>query len=169
MRNSIGRLAPMRCDECVHPTRIIFEVSAILRRRNLQRFLRGHLQPQNSLLTVVLEEGIAQNLGNFAGGEAPHHVHLPQTVLRCDIPLRKKEVVEICGLDGGHAVSVTNDCDPGGETGNLQPSVQLGQGRARHRIEPGQRPPERRAIGRRARTQELARRRSGCEGKSRWT
>ena len=151
----------MRFDVSVHSPRIGFEVRAILCRGNLERFLRRHPQPQNPLLAVVLEKVIAKNLGNFAGGESPHHVHLPQTVLRGDIPLSKKEVVEICGLDRGYAVSVTNDRDPGGEAGNLHVSVQLGQGRARDGVEPGQRSQRQRAIQRserKARTRPMPKR-----------
>ena len=132
----------MRFDERVHPACIGFEVSAILRGGNLKRLLRGHSQAKNPLLAVVLEKGIAKKFGHFAGGEAPHHVHLPQTILRGHISLRKKEVVEICGLDCGYAMTVANDSDPGGEARNFQASVQLGQGRARHGIEPGHRPQE---------------------------
>ena len=85
------------------------------------------------MLAVVLEKVVAKNLGNFAGGEAPHHVHLPQAVLRGHISLGKKKIVEIRGLNGGHAVSVTNDCDPGGEAGNLH--VPSSWGRAERAME----------------------------------
>ncbi len=129
----------MRFNVGVHPTRVGLEVGAILRRGDLKRLLGGDSESQNSLLAVVLEKGIAQNLGNFAGGEAPHHVHLPQTVLRGHVPLGKKKIVEICRFNRGYAVSVAHDRHPGGEAGHFDVSVQLGQGRARDGVEPGQR------------------------------
>ena len=110
----------MRFNVSVHPARIGLEVRAILRRGNLKRLLGGHSEPQNPLLAVMLQKAVAKNLGNFAGGEAPHHVHLPQTVLRGDIPLGKKQIVQIGRLDRGYAVPVANDRDPGGEARNFQ-------------------------------------------------
>jgi hypothetical protein len=124
----------MRFDVSVHSPRIRLEVRAILCWGNLKRFLRRHLQPQNPLLTIMLEKGIAQNLGNFAGGEAPHHVHLPQAVLRSDVSLRKGR--RDSWPDSG-TPSVTNDCTrrKGRKSSRSRP-VGAGQNAQRNRTKP---------------------------------
>ena len=129
----------MRFDISVYAPRIGLEVSAILRRRNLNRLPGGHSEPQNPLLPVVLEKFVAQNLGDFAGCESPHHVHLPQAVLRSHKSLRKKKIVKTGSINRRHAVLIADHRDSGGETGNLQGPVQLGQGRARDGVGPDQR------------------------------
>ncbi len=114
-------------------------MSASLPRGNFNCLAGRYSEPQDPLLPVVRKKLVPQNLGNFAGGEAPHYVHLPQAVLRSHKSLRKEEIVEIRGLNRGHAVLIPNHGDFGGQTRDLQTTVQLRQGRARDGVGPDQR------------------------------
>ena len=85
----------MRDDECVHPARISLEEAAIARAAPwLRDFFAALAQAQNSLLAIELERVLANNFRQLSAASAPDHIHLPQPVLRRDISLREKQIVE---------------------------------------------------------------------------
>src|SRR5260370_32284335 len=101
------------------------EMSAILVRRKLKRLLCGNSELQNSLLTIMLKKIGSENFRNFASGESPHDVHLPQAVLRGYVALRKEEILKARRINGGHAVSVPAHGHPRREAGNLRRTIRV--------------------------------------------
>ena len=85
-----GKAAFIGFDERIHPTRVRIKIRTIAGTRLLQRFPGCRAHSQDALLTVDPERRSAQNLGKFSGSKAPHHVHLPEPVLRGDIALSEK-------------------------------------------------------------------------------
>jgi len=59
----------------------------------------------------MLKLALTKNFREFACRKTAHCVHLPEAVLRSDIALGKKQIFEIGGLNGGHAVVVTGNRD----------------------------------------------------------
>ena len=100
---------------------------AIPRGERLHRALRSLGDAENSLLLVVLQTRRAHHLSEMPEGEAPHHVHLPQAILRGHVALREKYVGQRGGVDGGKAARITNDRDFVLQSQNAQASIELGQ------------------------------------------
>jgi hypothetical protein len=59
----------------------------------------------------MLKQVLSQDFGEFSCGKAPHHIDLPQAVLRSHISLSKKQVIKVGGFDRRHTVSVTRHRD----------------------------------------------------------
>ncbi len=120
-----GQAVAVRLDVGIHATRIGLKVRAILRRSNLQRFLGGYSDPKNSLLAIMLKKIPSEDFRNLTGGEAPHNVHLPQTVLRGYISLGKEEILEAGRVDGGDPMLIPAYGNSCGQAGKLDSSIQL--------------------------------------------
>ena len=88
----------------------------------------GGADLEDALGAVVREEGGAEDLGEVSGGVAAEGVHLPEAVLGGDVALGEDEVVKGGGLDVGDAVGVAADRDGGGESGDGEGAVDLGEG-----------------------------------------
>ena len=85
----------------------------------------------------MLEIVAAEHLGQFSGGEAPHSIHLEQSVLRGHVTLREEKIIEIGSVDGGRSVVIANDRHWRRESRHCERAIQLGQSRTCHRIKPG--------------------------------
>ena len=80
----------MRFEKRIYSASVSVKISPVARGDNLLRRFGCEPQPQNPLLAVHLHRVFADHFRKFSGSGAPHHVHLPQPVLRGDVSLRKK-------------------------------------------------------------------------------
>ena len=117
----------MSLDERIHSTRVSIKIRTIPRTRHLQRFPGRRPQSQDALLAVDLERVLAKNLREFSGSEAPHHIHLPQPVLRRHVALSEKQIFQRGGLDRRHAVAIPRHFHGRRKAFHLKFSVKLGQ------------------------------------------
>ena len=92
--------------------------------------LEGALQP------VVNDKAGAEDFGESAGCVSAESVHLPEAVLGGDEALGEEEVVERGGADVRDAVGVAVDGDGSGEAGDVDGTVELGEGVVQGLTEP---------------------------------
>ncbi len=83
---------------------VVLEEAAILRGEAGGEPLRSLPELEHALDAVMLDEVAAENFRDFAGSDAAHHVHLPETVLRGDVALCGDQVVDAGGGDVGDAL-----------------------------------------------------------------
>ncbi len=99
----------MRRDEGVHSGRVGFEdpftFGVITRPFTI---VHRASVPEQPGLTVAPDRLRAEDLGHAAFLVAAPQLHLPQPVLRHDVPLRKKQVVRVLRVDVRNAPSVAN-------------------------------------------------------------
>ena len=67
----------------------------------------------------------AEEFGEFAGGVAAQHIHLPEAVLSGDVALGEEQIVDVGCLDVGYAVGVAADGDGCGESAQMNFAVEL--------------------------------------------
>ncbi len=73
------------------------------------------------------EDAVAKNLCKIASGETAGDVHLPKPVLRGDVALSSKQVIEICSVDMRDIVFVAPDRDCGLQACELDLPIHLRQ------------------------------------------
>jgi len=103
----------------IHTPRISFQLLAVLRRGQRQVLPGDLAHSQDALLPVMFHLALADHLCQFAGGVAAHAIHLEHPVLRSDKALRKKEIIQTAGYNGGKSVRVASHCDRGRQSRNL--------------------------------------------------
>ena len=96
----------MGCDVGVDAACIGFEKTLLVFGHGGRQALRSGSDLQHPLQLIVFHHPRSQQLGELAGGKAPRHIHLPQTVLGHDKALRFEQVVHGCGLDMRDAMGV---------------------------------------------------------------
>ncbi len=101
----------MRLDVSVHAARISSKLGVVLGCRHLQPFFCRCSDSEDSLLAVVLQSHFAHDLSQFAHSCPPHQIHLKEPVLRSDVPLREKQIVERGRLYRRYPMAVTNNAD----------------------------------------------------------
>src|SRR5579862_2387768 len=92
--------------------------------------LGSSAQSQDALLAVMRDEIGTEQFGDLAAGEASHHVHLPEAVLRGDVSLSEEKVVKRRSFDGRDAVRIASDGNGCAESGRGNGAVKLRQGSA---------------------------------------
>jgi hypothetical protein len=127
---AIGLLA-LR-DEEIDAAGVVVESSAVVGGLMVVDSLGSEPNLEDALGFVVLDEGRAHDFSQLAIGAAARGVHLPEAVLRGDVALGDKEVVQRGGVDVGHAVGVAANCYGSGEgrsgkAGKMHIAVKLGQ------------------------------------------
>jgi hypothetical protein len=120
-----GETIAMGVDEGIDAARIGPQFMKILGRHGLHGTIGGGAKLKGTLLPVVFDEAGAEDLGELAGGVAAEHVHLPETVLRCDEALREEEVVDVACANGGYALRVARDGHGCGEAWDMERAVDL--------------------------------------------
>src|SRR5262245_2188796 len=115
----------MTFDKRVDPTRVSFEEGAISGREALHRFASGGAQPKDPLLAITLEKSGTGDFSHFSGSKASHDVHLPEAVLRRDVALGEKEVVETFRANRRDATGVADDCHRRRESAHGKSTVEL--------------------------------------------
>src|SRR5258708_14027396 len=95
-----------------------------------QGFLCRGAKPKNSLLAIDLQRIFPENLGEFSRGEAPHDVHLPQPVLRRDVSLSKKHVLQGDSFDRRYPVPIARNDYGSRKPADLEPAIEFGKSRA---------------------------------------
>ncbi len=100
----------------------------VLRRVHLSDGLLRYLaQSEDALLAIRVHEVGAKNYGEIAGSKTACHVHLPEPLLRGDVALGEKEVVEGCRGDCWDAQPITSDHHWMSESSKLNGAVFLRQ------------------------------------------
>src|SRR5205814_8415719 len=84
------QLVAVRLNKFVYPSRIVFEELTVSRVERSHASFDCITDLQISLLNVMFEQFWTEYLGQFAGGITTGDIHLPQTVLSCDVSLRKE-------------------------------------------------------------------------------
>ena len=123
-------------DVGVHAAGVGIELRAIAGGEGAGQALGGEAQLEDALLAVEAQEVPAQDLGEFAGGEAAGGVHLPQAVLSGDVALGEEQVGKGSRGDVGDAVGVADDRDPVVQAGEVDGAIELGQGTAGGGVKP---------------------------------
>ncbi len=111
----------------IYPARIGAELFAILRCRRLQALFCGCPYPENSLLAIMLEGNVADNLGEFARGRPAHQVHLKKPVLGGDVSLSKKKIVQRGGFDRRNTMGITAYPDRSRYPGYWKRAIEVGK------------------------------------------
>jgi len=127
----------MRIEIGINSSRVCIKVLSVLWRRGLKTFFSGGAETENSLLAIMLQGDIADDLRKFSGSRAAHEVHLKEPVLCGDIALREKKVVETCAFDCGDTVIVANDTDRSRDPMDRDRAIEDWKRRARNGIQPG--------------------------------
>jgi hypothetical protein len=99
----------MRIEKRIHSASVSVKISPVARGDTLLRRFSREPQPQNPLLAIHFHGGFANHFRKFSGSGAPHHVHLPQPVLRGHVPLGKKQILERGRLNRRHPVLIAHD------------------------------------------------------------
>src|SRR2546428_13347625 len=86
-------------DEFVYAAGIGFDnlVSFGLEKRGIA--VRGAAEPEGVKIPVSRKRPQTKNFGKLASREAPQQVHLPEAVLRHDVPPRLREIPDPCGAE----------------------------------------------------------------------
>src|SRR5215470_17272915 len=123
-------------DKGIHATCVIFEVAAVAFREACSHALcrRPHLQ--YTLHTVVRDQFFPEKLSYFTRSQSARHVHLPKTILSCDITLCFKEIIKRPCFDMRHAMLVSTHVHGRGKSRQAHLSVELWQGIAHGMFEP---------------------------------
>src|SRR2546426_3650935 len=114
-------------DELVYAAGIGFDnlVSFGLEKRGIA--VRGAAEPEGVKIPVSRKRPQTKNFGKLASREAPQQVHLPEAVLRHDVPLRLGEILDRCGANVRHAPAVAVDRDLVLKSGKRNAPVELWQ------------------------------------------
>ena len=78
----------------VHPARIIFQQRTNFRRSIRRRAFRRLPHSQSAIFPVVSQPHLAKNLRQISARRPPQQIHLPQTVLRHHITLRRHHILQ---------------------------------------------------------------------------
>ena len=97
--NSIGQIAQVRGDEEIHTAGVGGESGAVGGRQGGVGIFGDPPQAHAARFAVGLQQIRAENLGQVPGGEAAQRIHLPEAVLRRDVALDEKRVVQAGGAD----------------------------------------------------------------------
>jgi len=117
----------------IHALRIVFVIAPVAFAQRGRQPLRVGPNPQHPLHAVMLYQFRSKKLRYFAGCHAPRHVHLPQAVLRCHIPLRLEKIVEVRCFNVGDSVMIAPDKNRSRQPRQTQLSVKLRK-RLAHRL-----------------------------------
>src|ERR1700733_5957212 len=117
----------MRVDVGIYAARIVLKIAAVALGEPCGHALGCGPHLQYALHAIMLDQVFAQKLGQLASGHAARHIHLPETVLRGDVALRFKEIVEVCGFNMGHAMLISTHVDGGREPGQEHLPIELRQ------------------------------------------
>src|SRR5262245_55179331 len=115
----------MTLDERTNTLSVGVYVGSFLDAGNLEGTPGSLAQAQNPLLAVVRNKFFAQDCRELSFRKAAHAVQLPQAVLGRNIPLSKKEIVQIFGFNGGHSTHISPDSHAAGQPGDGKSAVSL--------------------------------------------
>src|SRR5580704_14344499 len=115
----------MRLNVSVHTPRVSFETRAILGRQSFYRFSSNDFEPEDSLLSIVLQVIVAEHFRQLSRRKPSHSVHLEQSVLRSYVTLSEKEIIEVSGIDRGRSVPIANNLYWRRKARHSKPAVHL--------------------------------------------
>jgi hypothetical protein len=129
-------MGTLQSDGGVDTGGVLLEEMELVGRESGEGAVGGDAELEGTLEAVVDEEAGAKDLGESAGGVAAKSIHLPEAILRGDEALGEDEVVERGGAEVRDAVRVALDGDGGGEAGDGEGTVELGEGVAHGLTQP---------------------------------
>src|ERR1700722_6656367 len=118
----------MRFEEGIDPPDVGVEVRAIAGGNLFLRVFSGLPDAEYALFAIELDCGFTDYFGLVSSRGAPHHIHLPQAVLRGYVALSKEQVFEGCGFNRGNTMSIADDSYFLGNSGDSEVAVELGNG-----------------------------------------
>jgi hypothetical protein len=111
-------------DKCVHSPGICLEKTLLLFGHGGCQALGRGPDLKHSLHFIVLYHARPQQFSQFACGEAPGHIHLPQAILGHHIALSFEQVIHACSLDVWNSMGIASHHYPSRESRQLQSSIQ---------------------------------------------
>src|SRR6202000_3341669 len=108
----------------IYAPRIVLKIAAVALGEPCGHALSCSPHLQYALHTIMLDQFFAQKFGQLARGHAARHIHLPETILRSDVTLRFKEIVEVCGFNMRNAMLISAHVDGGGEPRQTHLSIE---------------------------------------------
>ncbi len=118
----------MRVDKAVHPACVGLQLRQLVRRQVVYGAVRGGPHLHDALAAVVLHQRGPEHLRQLARPVPAQRVHLPQPVAGGDVALRKQQILEIAGDEGGYALRIACDRHRRLQAGDGHLTVQRGQG-----------------------------------------
>jgi hypothetical protein len=114
-------------DERIHTARVRFQNMARLIAQMAQIIFGGARQADRAQQTIGVERDRTKDFCEFAMRQPAIQLHLPQAILRVNVPLRENEIVLILRVKVRHAPFIAQHLDRRLQTGETQDAACLRQ------------------------------------------